>query len=114
MSLTYIDTGHLPKEGSTGHGEVVEVLSNALCGARNVHGSVRSLRSGETFAPETILKHQLIYLMEGDGRIRLDGRNYDVGKGAGVYLGPSETAHFEATVGASLKIFHLIVSTIPE
>jgi quercetin dioxygenase-like cupin family protein len=93
---------------------VLDVLNEALCGARNVHGSVRWLKSGETFTAESIAKHQLIYLMEGEGRVRLDGRDYDVAKGAGVYLGPSETASIKATDGASLKLFHLIVPTIPE
>jgi hypothetical protein len=114
MALTFIDTNHLPKQTTTGHGEVVEVLNAALCGAKNVHGSVRWLKSGETFAPAEAAKHQLIYLMDGKGRIRLDNRDYDVEKGAGVYLGPAETATISATDGASLKLFHLIVPQIPK
>jgi len=114
MSLTFIDTNRLPKKASAGHGEVVEVLNEALCGAHNVHGSVRWLKHGDTFAPEVNDKHQLIYLMEGKGRVRLDGQNYGVEKGAGVYLGPSETATIEAIDGASLKLFHLIVPRIPK
>jgi hypothetical protein len=114
MSLTFIDTNRLPKQTSTGHGEVVEVLNSVLCGAHNVHGSVRWLKSGETFAPEEIAKHQLIYLMDGKGRIRLDNRDYDVEKGAGVYLGPAEAATISAAAGASLKLFHLIVPQIPK
>jgi mannose-6-phosphate isomerase-like protein (cupin superfamily) len=114
MPLTFIDTNRLPKKASTGHGEVVEVLNNALCGARNVHGSVRLLKSGETFEPEATGRHQLIYLMDGKGRIRLDNRDYDVEKGAGVYLGPAETAAIRAADGAPLKLFHLIVPQIPK
>jgi quercetin dioxygenase-like cupin family protein len=114
MPLTFIDTNRLPKQASSGHGEVVEVLNSALCGAKNVHGSVRFLKPGEIFAPEAIAKHQLIYLMEGKGRIRLDGRDYDVEKGAGVYLGPAEAATISAANGASLKLFHLIVPQIPK
>jgi AraC-like ligand binding domain len=114
MSLTFIDTNRLPKQSSTGHGEVVEVLNSVLCGAQNVHGSVRWLKSGETFAPEEIARHQLIYLMDGKGRIRLDNRDYDVEKGAGVYLGPAETATISAAAGGSLKLFHLIVPQIPK
>jgi len=114
MALTFIDTNRLPKQTSKGHGEVVEVLNQALCGAKNVHGSVRWLKAGETFEPEQIAKHQLIYLMDGKGRIRLDNRNYDVEKGAGVYLGPAETASIRAADSASLKLFHLIVPQIPK
>ncbi len=58
-------------------------------------------------------KHQLIYLMEGSGQIRLDNKDYDVSHGAGVYLGPSETATIQAGAGSSLKLFHLVVPRIP-
>ncbi len=114
MSLTFIDTNALPKQATSGHGEVAEVLNEALCGAKNVHGSLRWLKSLETFAAESSDKHQLIYLMEGKGRIRLNGKDYDVEKGMGVYLGPSEAASIEAAAGSQLKLFHLIVPQIPE
>jgi len=113
MPLTFIDTNKLPKKASTGHGEVTEVLNKALCGARNVHGSLRWLKSAETFKPDLADKHQLIYLMEGKGRIRLDNRDYDVEKGAGIYLGPSETATVQAASGTALQLFHLVVPRIP-
>lgn len=112
MPLTFIDTNNLPKTASNA-GEVTEVLSEALCGARNVLGSVRWLKAGESFAPNALDKHQLIYLMDGKGRISLDNRHYDVEKGAGIYLGPSETAAISAVNGGSLKLFHLIVPQIP-
>ena len=112
--LTFIDTNTLPKKRSAGHGDVVEVLNNALCGAKNVHGSVRWLKAGETMSPKASAKHQLIYLMDGKGRIRLDNRDYDVEKGAGVYLGPAETATISPAAGGSLKLFHLIVPQIPK
>jgi hypothetical protein len=114
MALTFIDTNRLPKQNSTGNGEVVEVLNSVLCGAQNVHGSVRFLKSGETFEPDEVAKHQLIYLMDGKGRIRLENRDYAVEKGAGVYLGPAETATISPAAGASLKLFHLIVPPIPK
>ena len=114
MPLTFIDTNRLPKKATGGHGEVVDVLTEALCGAKNVRGSVRWLKGGESFAPDVADRHQLIYLMEGKGRIRLDNKNYDVEKGAGVYLGPAERATIEAASGGSLKLFHLIVPRIPK
>jgi quercetin dioxygenase-like cupin family protein len=114
MSLTFIDTNKLPKKSSTGHGEVTEVLNAALCGAKNVHGSLRWLKPAETYQPEASDKHQLIYLMDGKGSIRLNNRDYQVEKGAGVYLGPSETATIQAGSGASLKLFHLVVPQFPK
>lgn len=114
MSLRYIDTNRLPKKPSAGQGEVTEVLNYQLCGAQNVHGSLRWLESDETFNPDPLDKHQLIYVMEGKGRIHLDKNDYDVEKGAGIYLGPSETAIVRAASGTSLKLFHLIVPQIPK
>ena len=114
MPLTFIDTNKLAKKPSAGQGEVTEVLNEALCGAKNVHGSLRWLKSAETFKPDAADKHQLIYLMEGKGRIRLNDKDYDVEKGAGIYLGPSETATIQAASGATLKLFHLVVPQIPK
>ena len=114
MPLTFIDTNRLPKKATSGQGEVTEVLNQALCGAKNVQGSLRRLDGAESFTAEAADRHQLIYVMDGKGRIRLDNRDYEVEKGGGIYLAPAETATIEATGGASLKLFHLLVPRIPK
>ena len=43
MPLTFIETNKLPKKASAGQGEVTEVQNAALCGAKNVHASLRWL-----------------------------------------------------------------------
>ena len=111
MALTFIDTKTLPRV-KTPQGEATQVLNDALCGAKNVLGTLRWLGAGESFDAAASDKHQLIYLMEGNGKIHLDGKDYDVAKGAGVYLGPSEGASIEA--GPALKLFHLEVPQIPK
>ena len=113
MSLTFIDTNKLPRKAMPGAGEFTEVLNEALCGAKNVLGSLRWLKSGETYKAEAGSKHQLVYLMDGKGRIKLNNKDYDVNKGAGVYLEPSETAMIQANDGA-LKLFVLVVPKIPK
>ncbi len=110
--LTFIDTNKLPRK-KTPQGEVTEMLNRELCGAKNVVAALRWLKSGETFKAEASDKHQLLYLMEGSGRIRLDNKDYEVLKGAGVYLGPSESATIQAPAGGSLKLLHLVVRQIP-
>jgi len=111
MSLTFIDTNKLPKV-KTPQGEVTEVLNEKLAGAKNVKGMLHWLKATEQFDAKPAGRHQLIYVMEGEGRIKLDGRDYDVGKGAGLYLGPDESATIMAGKGA-LKLFHLVVPPIP-
>jgi quercetin dioxygenase-like cupin family protein len=113
MSLTFIDTNKLSRKSTAGHGEMTEVLNEALCGAKNVVGSLRWLKAGDTFRAEAANKHQLVYLMEGKGRITLDGKDYDITKGAGAYLRPSEAAEIEAIEG-TLKLFVLVVPKIPK
>jgi hypothetical protein len=112
-TTTFIDTNKLPRV-KTPHGEATEILNQHLCGAKNVLGTLRWLQSGESFTAPPEGKHQLIYLMDGKGSIRLDGKDYDVAKGAGVYLGPAETATIQAGAGAALKVFHLVVPQIPK
>ena len=111
-SLTFIDTNTLPRV-KTPQGEVTEVLNNALQGAKNVLGTLRWLKPGEHFTTDPQEKHQLIYLMEGSGTIHLENKDYDVPRGAGVYLGPSETTTIKASKGDTVKLFHLIVPQIP-
>jgi hypothetical protein len=113
MSLTFIDTNKLPHKAVPGQGEFTEILNEALCGAKNAVGALRWLGSGDKYTPEKSDKHQLIYLMEGRGTVDLDNKSYDVAKGCGVYLGPSETATIAPVQGASLKLLHLIVPQIP-
>ena len=113
MSLTFIDTNRLPRQAGQGQGEFAEVLNEALCGAHNVVGSLRWLKSGETFTAAPADRHQLIYLMDGAGRIRLGGKDHDVDKGAGLYLGPGESATVAAR-GSALKLFHLVVPRFPK
>jgi hypothetical protein len=112
-TTTFIDTNKLPRV-KTPQGEATEVLNNALVGAKNVLGTLRWLKAGEQFRADPADKHQLIYLMDGKGTINLDKKDYDVPKGAGVYLGPSETATIKATAGESMKLFHLVVPRIPK
>jgi glyoxylate utilization-related uncharacterized protein len=112
-SLTFINTNELPRV-KTPQGEFTEILNQHLAGAKNVLGTLRWLESGGQFTAAPEDKHQLIYLMEGQGTIRLEGKDYDVTRGAGVYLGPSETASIQAAPGGSLKLFHLVVPQIPK
>jgi len=110
--LTFIDTNKLPRN-KTAEGEVTEVLNRQLCGAKNVVAALRWLKSGENFNAAASDKHQLLYFMDGKGSIRLDEKVYEMSKGAGVYLGPSESATIQPAPGASLKLLHLIVPKIP-
>ena len=112
-TTTFIDTNQLPRI-HTPQGEATEIINNALVGAQNVLGTLRWLKPGEQFKAEPKDKHQLIYLMEGSGTINLENRDYEVPRGAGVYLGPSETATIKAAESQALKLFHLEVPHIPK
>jgi mannose-6-phosphate isomerase-like protein (cupin superfamily) len=112
-TTTFIDTNKLPRV-KTPQGEATEILNEQLAGAKNVLGVLRWLKAGEKFTAEPIDKHQLLYFMEGNGIIRLENKDYPVGKGAGIYLGPSETASIQAEAGSTVKLFHLTVPKIPK
>ena len=112
MSTTFIDTNALPKV-QTPSGAMKEVLNEQLAGAKNVTGIVRWLENGQSFDATTSQRHQLLYLMDGAATISLNGKDYDVVKGSGVYLEPSETATISAPAGGSTKLFHLVVPVVP-
>jgi quercetin dioxygenase-like cupin family protein len=112
MALTFIDTNQLPRV-KTPQGEATEVLNQQLAGAKNVLGTLRWLNAGEKFSAEASDKHQLFYLMDGEASINLEQKDYAVKKGAGVYLGPHETATLTAPPSSPAKLFHLVVPQIP-
>lgn len=111
MSTTFIDTNAIPRvDLPGGAGTAAEILNRALCGAENVVATLRWLGAADRLTAEPLRDtHQLIYLMEGDGIIALGGKDYPVAKGAGVYLGPSETASVRPRGPDALKLFHLVV-----
>jgi hypothetical protein len=65
MANTYIDTNTLPHTKTPG-GEFVEVLNNALCGAKNVVGTLRWLKTGESMTRPLTRRRTPAYLMEGE------------------------------------------------
>jgi mannose-6-phosphate isomerase-like protein (cupin superfamily) len=110
MSTTHIDTNSIQRTNVNGQGQFAEILNKELCGAENVVGSLRWLKKGERFSVKPLKdSHQLVYLMEGEGVIELEKKTYDVKRGAGIYLGPSETASISHAGSSQLKLFHLVV-----
>ena len=110
MATTKIDTNTIARSAVKGSGEVAEILNSALCGAENVVGKLRWLHDGDRFQAEALdATHQLLYFMEGEGTINLENKDYEVGKGAGIYLGPKETASIRPRANSDVKLFHLVV-----
>jgi glyoxylate utilization-related uncharacterized protein len=110
MANTYIDTNALPHTKVAGSGEYVEVLNNALCGAKNVVGSLRWLQAGDKYDAKNDGQHnQLVYLMEGEATITLNDKDHQVAKGNGIYLGPGESATIVQRGSSALKLFQLVV-----
>jgi len=114
MSLTFIDTNKIPHAKLSGSGEFAEVLNNQLCGAKNVVGSLRWLNAGEKLDVRSDANtHQLVYLMQGEATITMDSKDHGVKKGAGVYVGPSDSVTIQQSGTAALKLFHLVVPHLP-
>jgi quercetin dioxygenase-like cupin family protein len=110
MSLTFIDTNKVSHVKLPGSGEFAEILNKELCGAENVVGSLRWLHPGEKLEVHSDKNtHQLVYLMQGEATITLDSKDYNVRKGSGAYVGPSETVAIKQAGSAPLKLFHLVV-----
>jgi len=113
VGIKFIKTGECARRKVAGAGEVAEIMNEALCGAKNGLALLRWLGAGDRLEAQANGAHQLIYLMEGKGVIALGGKNYEVAKGAGIYLGPDERASIRPASGARLKLFHLVVPPHP-
>jgi len=111
MSATFIDTNQCARSTlDDNQGDVADIISRELCGAEDVTGTLRWLAEGQRFDAEPLADtHQLIYMIEGDGVIELEGESYPVKQGAGIYLGPAETASLSHSGSVPLKLLHLVV-----
>ena len=115
MSTTFIHTGDCARSRVSGAGDVAEILNPQLCGAKNVLGMLRWISGSDRLEPaRKAATHQLLYLMEGDGVISLNGKDYAVGRGTGVYLGPNETVTIRASGSGTVKLFHLVVPEVKD
>ena len=111
MAITYVDTEQCLRTKLPGaQGTVAEIVNHDLCGAKNVVGMLRWLEAGERFDAEPLpAKHQLIYVMDGNGVVHLGAQDYEMPKGAGIYLGPREAASLKPANHLPLKLLHLVV-----
>jgi glyoxylate utilization-related uncharacterized protein len=109
MANTYIDSNRIPHVSLPGSGEFAEILNNELAGAKNVVATLHWLKHGDRLDVGAANVHHLVYLMDGEATIRLNDADHRVGKGAGVYVGPSETARVSPAGGTPVKLFHLAV-----
>ena len=109
MANTYIDANRIPRTRVAGAGEVAEILNNELAGARNVVATLHWLDGGDHLDAGEPDFHHLVYLMDGEAAIALKGSDHRVSKGAGVYVGPSETVRISHAGSSPLKLFHLTV-----
>ena len=115
MSTQFIKTGQVPTRIDGNAGAAAEVLGEKICNAKNVVGNLRWLHKGNQLDATTpAATHRLVYVMEGDAVITLDDKDYKVGKGAGVYVGPEESAMLRPAADQTLKLFELIVPEIRE
>jgi hypothetical protein len=109
MANTYIDSNRIRRLSLPGSGEFAEILNNELAGANNVVATLHWLKEGDRLDVGAANVHHLVYLMDGEAAIRLNDTDHRVGKGAGVYVGPSETARVSHAGRAPLTLFHLAV-----
>ena len=107
---TFIKTGDCPRESVEGSGLVAEILNEKLCGAKDVLAKLHWLNGKDQLKADAKAgTHELVYLMEGNAIINLNHKDYPVTKGAGVYLGPNETATVKTDGSGEVKLLHLIV-----
>lgn len=113
---TFIDTNKIERtDAGTKNGAFAEIANKDLCGAENFVTSLRWLESGESLKVQDLPNTcQLVYVIEGRAVISLNEKDYDVAKGAGVYLDPDEGAEIRHNGSKTTKLLHLVVPKLSE
>lgn len=108
---TFIDTTACERVSAKDmQGEYAEIINKELCGADNVIAMLRWIKDGQKFNAESLLDtYQVLYLLEGDATASLNGKDYEISTGMGVYLESEETTSISQRGTKTLKILHLIV-----
>src|SRR5262249_33680243 len=95
-------------------GTEVTLCSSGYCGSRNLTVYKRTIFASRTLDVPAANDYHLVYVIASPakGIIRFNKQLHDAEEGAGVLLGPSESARFEAS-GSNLELLHMIVPKPP-
>ena len=95
-------------------GTEVTLCSPGYCGSRNLTVYKRTIFAGRRLDVPAANDYHLVYVIASPtkGIIRFNNQLHDAEEGAGVLLGPSESARFEAP-GSNLELLHMIVPNPP-
>jgi len=95
-------------------GTETTLCSRALCGANNLTVYRRNIAQGRRFVLEAGAQYHLVYVLRtaSNGEIHFENQTHGAEEGAGVLLGPSEKARFEAS-GSDLDLLHMVVPKPP-
>src|SRR2546425_8899326 len=95
-------------------GTEVTLCSPGFCGSKNLTVYKRTIFAGRRLDVLAANEYHLVYVIATPtkGIIRFNNHLHDAEEGAGVLLGPSESARFEAP-GSNLELLHMIVPKPP-
>src|SRR2546422_9217216 len=95
-------------------GTEVTLCSPGFCGSKNLTVYKRTIFAGRRLDVLAANEYHLVYVIATPtkGIIRFNNQLHDAEEGAGVLLGPSESARFEAS-GSNLELLHMIVPKPP-
>lgn len=91
-------------------GSAREIMNRVLCGAETGVATIRTLSAGQATDLDPLpTSKQLVYIIEGAATVSLNGTNYPVGPGAGLYLEENEGAALAQDGEPDLVALHLVV-----
>lgn len=112
---TFIDTEKCERISTQDlQGDYAEIVNKELCGADNVLGMLRWLEKGQKYNADSLRDtYQVLYLLEGEATASLNGKDYDISTGMGIYLESEETTRVSQRGAGVSKFLHLVVPKLP-
>ena len=95
-------------------GTETTLCSPGLCGSKNLTVYKRTIFAGRQFNLQAVNDYHLVYVMRSSakGFVHFKNETHDAEEGAGVLLGPSETARFQASE-SNLELLHMVAPKPP-
>ena len=111
---TVVKDADAPARSVGGGKAIVRRLAGKEEGAKNAFFAVLEIVPGAKVPVHRDATEEYIYMLQGTGKITIDGVEHDVGKGHGIFMPANAQVSFEATGTETVRVVQFFAGQGPE